>query len=197
VRIRPALEDKEADLIQAAGGPRAGTYGFLTPDGFDVFARHVRLTADDAFVDLGSGDGALVIQAAADYGATAAGIELAESRHAKTVQRLDAMPADVVSRCSLVCGDAAGDAAAELLQEATVVWCSNLCFSDELQRRIALRIGAAPHVRAVAALSPFPDGLSGLAQQDFPLLCRMSWSGLAQMDNFPPPGHPCIVYLRT
>jgi hypothetical protein len=197
VRVRPALEDKEADLIQAAGGPKAGTYGFLTPDGFDVFARHVRLTADDMFVDLGSGDGALVIRAAAEYGARAAGIELAQSRHAQAVQGRDAMPASAASRCVFVCDDAAGDAAAELLQEATVVWCSNLCFNEELQQKIASRIGAAPRVRALATLSPFPEDVRGLAQQDCPLLCRMSWSGLAQAGYPPLPGHPCIIYLRA
>jgi len=199
VRIRtPApLGTAELELITSIGGARAATYGEMTPDGFVVFAFHVGLGADDAFVDLGSGDGALVLQAGAEYGAVSSGIELAESRHRSALKALGAAPADAAARCSFVCGDASGDAADELLATATVVWCSNLCFGDELNRRLASRIAAAPHVRVVASLRPFPDGIRGLEQQELPLLCRMSWSGLVQPGQPPMPGHPCPVYLRT
>jgi hypothetical protein len=187
---RLILDDSEADLISTVGGSRAATLGEMTHDGFGSLQRYLRMGASDRFVDLGSGEGTLVLQAAAETGvAHASGIELAESRHQTALAALDAAPNEVQARVTFVCGDAAGEQAVELLSPATVIWCSNLLFDDALQRRLALRIASAPRVRAVAVLKPFPDGIHGFVESRFPAYCRMSWDG----DHT---DHPCPVYLR-
>lgn len=188
----PSLDDEEASLLASVGGKNAATYGEMTSMGFRTLATHIGLGAEDIFVDLGSGEGALVLQAADEFGvAHATGIELAETRHAAAVDALAAVPEDVRARTTLIIGDAAGDVAADVLAQASVVWCANLLFDDALQRRLAARLGdavCAGKVRAIASLMPFPEGVRGLVQEDEYLRCDMSWDvGDA---------HPCVLYLR-
>ena len=121
----------------------AATYGEITPSGFSTLAKRLALGPADKFVDLGSGDGKTVFQAALEYEvASAVGIELAESRHRRAEQaRLELGAA--AARIRFVCADcASATAAAELAPPAddgaaaVVVWVSNLLFGAELNARV-------------------------------------------------------------
>lgn len=154
-----------------AAAKRVGLHGEMTRAGFAQFARAVGLGAADEFVDQGSGEGALVLQAARKCGvAAAAGVELSPSRHAKVLASPTGSPAPALDRVTFVCADGAGEEAAALLESATVVWDCNICFDETLYRRLAARLGAAPRVRALASLKPFPESVQRLAHLQAALL---------------------------
>eukprot|EP00198_Chlamydomonas_reinhardtii_P003116 XP_001692452.1 predicted protein [Chlamydomonas reinhardtii] len=71
---------KEAALVDATGG--SATYGEITGDGVRQFLARVPLQSDDVLVDLGSGLGRLVLQAAATARLRrCVGLELSACRH--------------------------------------------------------------------------------------------------------------------
>ena len=109
-----ALNEEDAELVRGIGGERAGVYGEMTAVGFRSFARRFGLSTGDTFVDLGSGTGALVLQAAAEFGAQAVGIELAHSRHQAALTALSTAPEEVRSLVTFVQGDAASGVAADV-----------------------------------------------------------------------------------
>jgi hypothetical protein len=210
----PPLEADDLNLLKSVGGPRAATYGEVTPIGFRSLAQRVGLSPTDSFVDLGSGAGTLVLQASREFGVKrSSGIELAKARHMLAMSFLAALsspsssssspPPSSSSSCDnnsnvhFVLGDAAGPLAADLLQDATVVWCSNLLFNDELQQRIADRIADSLTVNAVASLKPFPDGIRGFDLEEWPCFANMSWDGTPQPGHPPMPGHQCPIYVRV
>lgn len=55
------------------------------------------------------------------------------------MDNLAAAHPSVAERAELICGDAAGDDAAERCKNATVVWIANLLFGDELQAQVMRR----------------------------------------------------------
>ena len=193
------LSGEEAELLQAASGPSGSTYGEITPYGFRTLMGACGLSASDSFVDLGSGAGAAVLQAAADFGVRhAVGVELAPSRHAVAIAERASAAEDVRARTSFVEGDI-GDAstAGRVLEDASVVWLSNLLFGAELMERVASLIESAPAVRVVAVLKPVERGLRGFAQDNLPVLCQMSWTKPSDGVHPPEPGHPCVIYRRA
>ena len=187
-----ALEETERSLIAAVGGPRAAVYGEITADGFQKLAQHIGLDCADSFIDLGSGEGAIVLQAASEYGVTCSmGVELSPSRHQAALSALTRFPAAVRARSTFICGDAAGSGAAlDALSRASVGWCCNMMFDDSFQRRLAERIGDhADRMRILVVTMPFPEGVKGFVQAKVPAMCRMSWD-IHNRD------HPCVVYVR-
>jgi hypothetical protein len=74
-------------MVDSVAGEYASTYGEITPAGFRALARRVGLGAQDVFVDLGSGVGRAVVQAALENGVRrSAGVELAASRHERAAR---------------------------------------------------------------------------------------------------------------
>lgn len=198
------LSESDVAAIRSVGGPRADVYGEMTAAGFATLATQLSLNNNDVFLDLGSGEGSLVIQAVKEFGVQhAMGIELSEERHDRAVlaagdsSTTPPSPTAGRSRTTFVCGDAAGPDAAKMLQSSTVVWFSNLLFGDELQQRIAENIARnGNNVRAVVSLKPFPVS-PGLDLEPHPLPLEMSWTTGKEQPGHPPmPGHPCSVYLR-
>lgn len=55
------------------------------------------------------------------------------------MDNLAAAHPSVAERAELICGDAAGDDAAERCNDASVVWIANLLFGDELQAQVMRR----------------------------------------------------------
>ena len=197
------LPEPELESIRSVGGPKADTYGEMTARGFRNLAAGYDINQNDSFLDLGSGQGALVLQAAQEYHVrNSVGIELSQVRHESALRLLSsAFPQqeDKSSIITFVCGDAAGEQAAELLHSATVVWVSNLLFGDDLQCQLAINIGQNGHqVRLVASLKAFPGGIRGFEEQPLTVPLEMSWTAGKEQPGHPPlPGHPCFIYLRT
>ena len=190
----PELSAEERLALNDPGGLGGSTYGEITPAGFRTLMASCELGPSDSFVDLGSGRGACVLQAASEYRVCrATGVELAPSRHNLAVAALAASKADVRSRTSFILGDiGAPEAASALSGDSTVVWLSNLLFDAELMQRIARLLEAAPTVRCVAALRTIAGGLEGFVEDDAPIPAQMSWTQAGRHA-----GHPCVLYRRV
>jgi len=197
-----AIDDEEKEMINSIAGPRAAGYGEMLPQGMRALIARTRLGRNDTFVDVGSGTGKLVLQAAADSGvARSVGVELSPTRHALAQQALDeriAQGADYASRVAFICGDAIADPAAlEAIGSSTVIFCNNLLLGDETQAKLAQLLEEAPSLRAVVTSQPFAyPGLQGFALGEQTLACAMSWQVPLRQWEPMPPGYPCAVYER-
>mmetsp|Transcript_28497 Transcript_28497/g.73012 ORF Transcript_28497/g.73012 Transcript_28497/m.73012 type:complete len:210 (+) Transcript_28497:25-654(+) len=193
------LPGAELQLVQKIGGPKAATYGELTDIGFRQVFDDI-LKESDSFVDLGSGTGKLVLQAAVEYGVEkSVGVELSETRHAKALKARSSMPAHVQMATSFLCADAAGDEAAATLATATSVWVSNLCFDEAMQHRLLACIEKSPSIQVVAALAAFPRSPCGFELWGECVLAQTTWTNAIPSELIASgalPGHPCVRYRR-
>lgn len=193
------IPEEDVQKIRTIGGPKADIYGEMTERGLRQFMTAVSATKDDIFLDLGSGKGSLVIQAAQEFGQKSIGIELSKVRHEEALKNLQSTNDIQPDAVLLVCGDAAGEDAQKLLstQLPTIVWCSNLLFDQPLQERLAHTICShGTDVRAVVSLKAFPNGIPGMQVQKFTIPIEMSWTANKEQKGHPPlPGHPCSIYL--
>ena len=202
-------EAEEAELA-AIGGPTASGYGELTPSGFRVLARHVRLSPDDIFVDLGSGLGRMCILAAREFHvAEAVGVELAKSRHQIALDSLDAENNDSIARkVRFLLGDVCS-ATIWATFAPTVAYANSVLFGPDLMRCLGQQIEACPSLRVVASTRPWSDGLNGfsLSASDpdsmdptSTLRVESSWRAadeLNQAGQPRDPGTPIYVYVRS
>jgi hypothetical protein len=133
----------------------AATYGELTVAGSSTLFHALRIDEHSTFVDLGSGRGRVVLQAALESTARlAVGIELSQRRHAiaqRALTRLTATHASLPRRVRFACEDIAA-AAWEL--DATEVFVANLLFPPALNDAVARRLARAAQLRRVATLKP-------------------------------------------
>ena len=139
--------------VDRAGGEGASAYGELPAEPAARLFRWLRLSAEDVFVDLGSGTGKLVAQAVCTTPVGGAvGVELSTFRHQvaeTTWARLRAQVAPEEGRRL--------DARVRWLQEdlrvsdlsqATVVYAGATCFPTPLLSSLAARAYEAPRLRA-------------------------------------------------
>ena len=190
--------------MESIGGPEAALYGELTPLGFRALAAHLRLTADDSFVDLGSGLGRLAVQAASEFGVRRAfGVEFAATRHELAVAALEREAAGVSERVTLLEGDCAAPnlwtAGGPLGDRITVVYAGSLMFSNELMDQLARLIEACPFpLRVVASLKQWASDQAprGFVEQA-PLYCESSWTAPRELTDERDPGTPVYVYARA
>lgn len=183
------MSANELSAMAAIGGSTANVYGEITSRGFNSLASVLRLNADDTFVDLGSGLGGVVEQAARDYGVRRAiGVEFSTSRHAKALARLeqqrvsaadgargDGAAADAIQLLRADCADESLWASGGELASCTCAYTCNLLFDDALNARLKQRVEACPSLRRVAAFRPWPDGLDGFGEPTA-VACETSWS---------------------
>ena len=210
------LCDAEEAELTAVGGASAHGYGELTPLGFKQLCERLRLNEQDTFVDLGSGGGRVVLQAAREYGVQrSVGIELAQTRHELAERNLAREP-HIAERVRFVCGNIAdsrhwtrrrvGETADNdgVLVGVTVVYLSSLLFNEELMEAMARRIEACDTVRVVATLRRFsrrPDGceLRGFHFRLPTERCETSWMIPRHVENpleLDHPGSPMYIYER-
>jgi len=121
---------------------RARVYGELTSAGVRQLIRATRLSADDVFVDLGSGVGKVVLQVAlAVSGVRCIGIEIDGARHAsacEALRRAEALGVLEPGRCAF----RHGDIRRADLGNATVFFAHSTCFSAPMLGAVARRIAA-------------------------------------------------------
>ena len=142
--------------IDASGGHQA--YGELTVRGVREVQKLLLPTPNDCFVDLGSGAGRCVLQAALEWPChSAIGVELSESRHLVGCRALARAPPELRARVVLLQEDML---ACRKLEEATIVYCASLLFDDAFMARLASRLASLPRVRMIATLTRFPAGTS-------------------------------------
>ena len=138
VREGRCTDQQEEEAIEAIGGAEAATYGEMTPLGFRSMAERVGLCKGDVFVDLGSGLGRVVLQAAREFAVRRSiGVEYALSRHTLAEEAREASAS--TQSVEFIHGDCAdADVWRAALHDATVMYVSNLLFGEELQERLDL-----------------------------------------------------------
>ena len=138
----------------------SSTYGEITVKGFRSLAGRIGLRQADAFLDLGSGVGRTVVQAALEFGCREArGVEMSSSRHERAQRALDALPQKLGEREELreALSPMHGVALVEgnmlelpIPPATTVCWMASLCFSEDFMEQIATKLASeAPDLRAI------------------------------------------------
>ena len=176
VRLGRCTDQAEEEAIEAIGGREAATYGEITPLGFRTMAAQLQLSTEDVFVDLGSGLGRVVVQAAAEFNVHCSlGVEMAPSRHALAEELRDATPCS--DRVVFINDDCASEAVwRDHLEHTTVAYASNLLFGEELMQRLARCLESCASLRAVASLKPFESPpLAGFVEVLPRVLVETSW----------------------
>mmetsp|Transcript_74361 Transcript_74361/g.174537 ORF Transcript_74361/g.174537 Transcript_74361/m.174537 type:complete len:215 (+) Transcript_74361:191-835(+) len=161
------IGEKEEDMVDDSGGHYG--YGEATFEGVEQIAAALHLDSESNFVDLGSGIGKMVIQAALQFGVKqSTGVELSPSRHcvAETIRERN-VHSDVnwkflavqggLARVCFVCDDIMTCP----LNSATHIYVASLLFSKEFLVRLGGRLSDLSGLRRVATLQPFPGGLKG------------------------------------
>ena len=79
-------------LTDYVHGGSSSTYGEITVKGFRELARRIELGVGDNFLDLGSGVGRTVVQAALEFGCQQSyGVEMSPSRHRRAQLAVNAV----------------------------------------------------------------------------------------------------------
>ena len=202
VREGRCTDQLEEEAIEQLGGPEAAVYGEITPLGFRAMARRLGLSATDAFADLGSGLGRVVLQAVKEFNVRrSCGVEMALSRHllAEALRDSDSEAA-FASRVRFINDDCAADAVwREHLDDTTVVYASNLLFGPELMERLARCLEGCATVRVVASLKPFPS-LAGFREELPREMVETSWRApeeVQQAGAIEQPGSLMYIYRRV
>ena len=180
-------------------------YGEITPIGFRKLAERLQLANSDRFVDLGSGLGRVVIQAAREFGVqSSCGVELAGSRHEIAMAALGRESCDTLHNVTFLCadctdpvlwfGNSVGDGC---LCGITVIYVCSIMFGPELMESLARLIEATPSVRAVASVRHWPGGLMGFVGDELPEHYETSWTAPSTLDQpSNEEGTPIHIYVR-
>ena len=145
--------------------PYPTLYGEIARDGVARFRPYYQ--KGRAFVDLGSGEGSSLLYFAELFpdAASVTGIEYVQARHDAAVRRVRAKFADAPAPTSaaeyhygqfhLYAGDIFEPRFAKYFRETPLVYVSNLCFRDDMNRRVAraLRANAGAVVFSSVELS--------------------------------------------
>jgi SAM-dependent methyltransferase len=160
--------------VEAAAGDGAAAYGELLPESAAALLRWLRPGPRDAFFDLGSGTGKLVLQAACttEVG-LAVGIELSRFRHrvAQDVRArlLDRLPRGEAERLRRRARFRCEDFTRSDLTPATIAWAGATCFPEGLLLQLARRLERDRDLRAFLTTRPLPDA------------CRPRWEELGRV----------------
>lgn len=205
------------DLMGSEGiGQRPSTYGEITELGARQLFHYMGLTSsstddgdnsslvknhgnvaneDHTFVDLGCGNGKLLLQAYMELPNVqqVLGIELANARYKAAIQawgKLKKEATDVRLGKSAVVDIREGDLFQMDLSSATHVYVASLCFTDAMMQRLAHKLrDEGDKLQVVATLKPFPqdfDQRLGIPQKKF---LEMSWTKSR--------GNGCTVYFYS
>ena len=113
------------------------TYGELTNDGLKTMLNEID-TENKVFYDLGSGKGSVVINAVNNFPnlKKSVGIEIVKDRHNDAINKRD--KEDLKDKIEFIQEDIFSDKIN--LQDADIIYISNLCFSEEMNNSIAKKI---------------------------------------------------------
>lgn len=113
------------------------TYGELTNDGLKTMLSGID-TGNKVFYDLGSGKGSVVINAINNFKnlKKAVGIEIVKDRHNDAIKRRE--EEDLKDKIEFIQEDIFSDKIN--LQDADIIYISNLCFNEEMNNNIAKKI---------------------------------------------------------
>lgn len=128
------LSNKDLDRFKETN--YASTYGEITRNGMKELLKGFN-TKDKVFIDLGSGGGKSVVYAVLDnnfkYGV---GIEFSKERHEKAKKLLQKLPNEISKKIKFIYGDLFN----AKLNKVDFVFISNLCFSEDVNDRLANKL---------------------------------------------------------
>lgn len=168
--------------VEAAAGEGAAAYGELLPESAAALLGWLRPGPEDAFFDLGSGTGKLVLQAACTTGAgLAVGIELSRFRHRVALdvraRLLDRLPPREAERLRRRLRFRCEDFTRADLSSATIAWAGSTCFPEPLLLALARHLRrTAPRLRALLTTRPLPDACRPHWEELGRIRVRTSWS---------------------
>ena len=181
----PCASDDEEATIGAQFGEYAASYGEATLEGTRAILDALDLTTlpqaapDCVFVDLGSGVGKMVAQAALEYAVSRSiGVELCESRHVRALLACERLLASLDEPPAVAIELRLGDMmqADEALAAATHVYLSSLLFSPNTMLKLAVLLDSAPNLRMVASLQRFPPSSKwNFVKRAAKVRAQMSW----------------------
>jgi len=154
---------------------RARVYGELTSVGVRQLIRATRLSADDVFVDLGSGVGKVVLQVALTVpGVRCIGIEIDGVRHASACEALRRAEA-----CGMLepgrCVFQHGDVRQAHLGNATVFFAHSTCFPAAMLGGLARRIAAQDRTVTLVTTRRLTSRAGTLLAFVATRACQLSW----------------------
>lgn len=183
----------------AANGIDPSTYGEITQLGARQLFHHMKMTKgsrdDVVFYDLGSGTGKLIAQSYLELPRLthATGVELSSTRHAAALASWNT----VSDRTEDIRGSDArvtfrnGDLFHVDIADATHIYLSSLCFTEDMMDRLGSKLLEAPDLRCVASLKPIP----GLVPKE---KTKMNYrEEYVQMSWNPQWGGGCRVFIYT
>lgn len=168
--------------VEAAAGEGAAAYGELLPESAARLLGWLRPGPRDAFFDLGSGTGKLVLQAACTSAVgLAVGIELSRFRHRVALdvraRLLDRLPPREAERLRRRVRFRCEDFTRCELSPATIAWAGSTCFPEPLLLTLARRLRGAPNLRAFLTTRPLPDACRPHWEELGRVRVTTSWSG--------------------
>ena len=181
-----SIDQTDRDRVHCAGGAvtadgsvGAATYGEVSAQGVETLIDALRLDDTSTFYDLGSGRGAAVLQVALQTRACvrqAVGIELSRERHAIAVQALRRVAVSaprILGRADFICADLA---TSDWYRDATEVFCTNLLFGKELDRRLSEQLSRCETLRRVVTLRPVVEEVARVRLVCILKLGPFSWA---------------------
>jgi hypothetical protein len=185
------VDRKEVQLTVA---PHAFTqYGVIEHDGIDTMVDDVFLTADDVFVDVGSGIGNVLLQVLAVSPCShVVGVELLPSRqaaaHAAEAKARELFPKvfTPTKKCSWIDGDVVAKFDALKAIEPTVIFTHSWMFDADLLAKLGAQWATLPKLRAVVTSRPM-EGLDKAGWEHEECTYAADWN----------PAAPFHVYRRN
>ena len=135
--MKPGFAISKDDRMEFTSKGYCPTYGELTKKGVHKMLKNINV-CNKVFVDMGSGTGNVVKYIWTVNGAwkRAVGIELSRERHEIALSCQKQMAINNRSRTLFV----HGDLFSYNLQDADIIYISNLCFSENINRKIGKKV---------------------------------------------------------
>lgn len=177
--------------VERTAGEGASAYGELGPEATSRALRWLRLGPSDELVDLGSGAGNVVIQAALESAVgLARGVELSRFRHRLARRRWaqvlrEAGPAQAQALRPRVRLEW-GDFRAAHLERSTVLYAGSTCFPDSLLDALAELTLASPRVRLLLSTRALAPHWSAKLPERGRLRVQTSWNPRAWLYAYSP-----------
>lgn len=137
------VSDPQGEAQVVAAGSSA-TYGEMMPAATERLIEHLALGPNDAFYDLGSGVGKVVLQVAMTAPvARCVGIELMKGRHDIARRMLQDVRAQGLLRAQR-CSVRNADILRARMSDATVAYCCSTAFPESFMHTLAARLARLP-----------------------------------------------------
>lgn len=175
---RAPAEDRAA--VERRAGAGAAAYGELCPEAVASALGWLRLTSEDELVDLGSGVGKLVTQAAQESAVgLARGVELSRFRHRLARERwariLRAAPPWAARALRRRVRFEWGDLREADLSRTTVLYAGSTCFPEALLDAVAELACEAPRLRVLLSTRALAPRWEARLPEQGRLRVRTTW----------------------